>query len=68
MEQMAFSDNWRKWIHGCLLSSKESILVNGTPTEEFSITKGVRQGDPLSSFLFIIAMEGLSTTVKSAYQ
>lgn len=63
-EQMRFSNKWRGWIHGCLTSSRTSVLVNGAPTEEFAITKGVRRSDPLSSFLFIIAMEGLNQGIK----
>lgn len=66
MKQMNFGDKWRHWIQGCLSSSRASVLVNGSPTEEFSITRGVRQGDPLSPFLFILAMEGLNVALKSA--
>ncbi|XP_071688252.1 uncharacterized protein [Rutidosis leptorrhynchoides] len=43
-----------------------SVLVNGSPTREFSLERGVRQGDPLSPFLFIIAAEGLNVMVKRA--
>lgn len=51
---------------GCLSSSFASVLINGSPTLEFPITKGIRQGDPLSPFLFIIAMEGLNVALKTA--
>nr|GEY01564.1 hypothetical protein [Tanacetum cinerariifolium] len=54
-----FGSKWRGWIHGCLHSSKALVLVNGSPTEEFLFHRGLRQGDPLSSFLFILVMESL---------
>ena len=66
MEQMNFGCKWRRWISSCLSSAKASVLFNGSPTEEFSISKGVRQGDPLSPFLFILVMEGLNIAVKRA--
>ncbi|GJS28729.1 putative RNA-directed DNA polymerase [Tanacetum coccineum] len=66
MEQMGFSHKWRKWIRGCLESAYGSVLVNGSPTKEFKIQKGLRQGDPLSPFLFIIAVEALHVTIQEA--
>ncbi|GJT95774.1 putative RNA-directed DNA polymerase, eukaryota, reverse transcriptase zinc-binding domain protein [Tanacetum coccineum] len=59
LDSLDFGLKWRSWIKTCLSSSRASILVNGSPTSEFSINRGLRLGDPLSPFLFILVMEGL---------
>nr|GEV01064.1 retrovirus-related Pol polyprotein from transposon TNT 1-94 [Tanacetum cinerariifolium] len=66
MCQMCFSSKWRTWIHGCLYSAYASVIVNGSPTKVFKIQKGLCQGDPLSQFLFIIAMEAFHVTIQEA--
>ena len=47
-------------------SSTIFVLVNGSPTEEFKPTRGLRQGDPLTPFLFIVVAEGLAGLVRQA--
>jgi len=37
-----------------------SVLVNGSPTKEFILKKGLRQDEPLALFLFLIAAKGLA--------
>ena len=46
-------------------SVKFSVLFNGAPTKAFKPTRGIRQGDPISSYLFLLAAEGLSCLLKS---
>nr|GEY66783.1 RNA-directed DNA polymerase, eukaryota [Tanacetum cinerariifolium] len=59
LQKFGFSNKWRMWIQSSLRSSRVSILVNGSPTEEFQFYKGLKQGDPLSPFLFILIMKSL---------
>ncbi|XP_027337220.1 uncharacterized protein LOC113850897 [Abrus precatorius] len=64
--RFGFYEKWRSWIRGCLHSSKVSILVNGSPSLEFPMGKGLHQGDPLASILFILMVEGFGALMKSA--
>nr|GEV13440.1 hypothetical protein [Tanacetum cinerariifolium] len=66
MEQKGFSVRWRKWIHGCLDSTYASVLINGSPTKEFKINLVLRQVDPLSPFLCILAAEALHVSLQEA--
>nr|GEX71438.1 RNA-directed DNA polymerase, eukaryota [Tanacetum cinerariifolium] len=59
MRKFGFGEKWCMWIQSCLRSSRGSVIVNGSPMEEFQFYKGFKQGDPLSSFLFILVMKSL---------
>ncbi|MCH84541.1 LINE-1 reverse transcriptase like [Trifolium medium] len=66
MVKMGFAGQWMRWMRVCIFNSSMSVLVNGSPTEDFKVGKGLRQGDPLSPFLFLIAAEGLTGMVNKA--
>ncbi|KAL4334108.1 hypothetical protein GQ457_07G014090 [Hibiscus cannabinus] len=63
---MGFGVLWRKWIQMCLESATISVLVNGTPSNRFGISRGLRQGCPLSPMLFNIIGEALSVLIHNA--
>ena len=65
MSKMGFHE---KWISECLKSSTISVLVNGNPTKEFGMSRGLRQGDPLSPFLFLIVEEGFNMLMRRAVE
>ena len=65
MSQIGFPTLWRKWKKECIGTASASMLVNGSPTAEFPLKRGLRQGDPLSPFLFLLVAEGLNVLMKA---
>jgi len=66
LERLGFCEQWIVWIKSCLESATVSVLVNDSLTKEFVPSKGLRQGDLLASFLFLIVAEGLAGVVRNA--
>ncbi|XP_058734060.1 uncharacterized protein LOC131605759 [Vicia villosa] len=66
LNRMGFGPKWKTWMELLIFNSSMSVLVNGSPTKEFEVEKGLRQGDPLSPFLFVIVAEGLAGLVRKS--
>jgi len=66
LQKLGFHSKWINWVKGCLESASVFVLVNGSPTEEFRPTKGLRHGDPLTPFLFLIVAKGIAGFVRQA--
>ncbi|GMI89993.1 hypothetical protein HRI_002668700 [Hibiscus trionum] len=65
MLRMGFAREWVNLILRCVSSVSFLVRVNGTLSEEFFPTRGIRQGDPLSPFLFLICSQGLSAALET---
>ena len=63
---MGFSTKWRDWITALLGLATSRILINGQPTKEIRHERGLRQGDPLSPLLFILAIDPLQRIIEVA--
>ncbi|XP_035546509.1 uncharacterized protein LOC118348589 [Juglans regia] len=66
MAKMEFPPHWINLIQTYLHSVSYSILVNGEPQKSFLPSRGLRQGDPLSPYFFILCAEALTALLNKA--
>ena len=64
MRKMGFREMWINLVMGCVKTVSYSILVNEDPCGMIFSTRRIRQGDPLSPFLFLLCTEGLNGLIK----
>lgn len=66
LSRFGFSETWISWLMTCVTSVSYSYLVNGAAQGKVHPSRGIRQGDPLSPYLFILCTEVLSGLCKKA--
>ncbi|MCP3901139.1 MAG: hypothetical protein GY707_15650, partial [Desulfobacteraceae bacterium] len=65
LKSFGFGNNFIKWIKVMYKNASSCIMNNGYSSEFFNLSKGVRQGCPLSALLFVIVVETLSNAIRS---
>ena len=66
IRRMRFDERWVRVMMTCITTISYSILINGEPKGMIVPTQGIRQGDPLSHFLFLLCTEGLNGLISQA--
>lgn len=68
LEDFGFDNSAITLLMECVTSTSFSVLVDGCPTKPFAASRGLRQGDPLSPYLFTILMENFTRSVEEKVQ
>jgi len=63
VQALGFSKEWRDWIAALLGTTTSKVLINGEPTRYQTCT-GIKAGDPLSPYLFLLCAEAFSALLR----
>ncbi|XP_073355270.1 uncharacterized protein [Aegilops tauschii subsp. strangulata] len=65
MLKLGFTQRWMEIVMGMVTTVKFSVMFNGSKLQQFTPSRGIWQGDPISPYLFLLAAEGLPCLLKS---
>ena len=65
LKKFGFGNKFRKWVEILMKNSESCVINGGKTTPYFKLGRGTRQGDPISDYLFIIALEEVFSLIKT---
>ena len=68
IRKLGFPSRWRDWVGALLSTSSSRVLLNGVPNTPIKHGRGLRQGDPLSPLLFVLAIDPLQKVIELAIE
>ena len=68
MEKLGFNSRWQNLMSQCISTVTYSIRINGKQCGQISPTRSLRQGNPLSPYLFLLCAKGLSAMIKKVVE
>ena len=68
LEKYGFVKNFISWVKILLINQESYVFNGGTTTKYFLLGRGTRQGDPISAYLFIFALENSFHLIKSKFE
>jgi hypothetical protein len=66
MSKLGFDARWIRLVMVCVQSVSYSVVINGKPVGHIKPTRGIRQGDPISPYLFLLCAESLNSLIQQA--
>jgi hypothetical protein len=68
MTKLGFDSRWIHLIMTCVRSVSYFVVVNGQLVGNTVPSRGIRQGDPISPYLFLLCTEALSSLISQAVE